>query len=92
MVDPEPCKEIQWRPQLFMAGGVPYQPSSARVWIVALMGSGQTWLKQNCAALSSKGAPRNPGVKSETGLLAWDQKGPEGCASRGKMDQILVKS
>lgn len=24
MVDPEPCKEVRWLPQLFLAGTVPY--------------------------------------------------------------------
>ena len=28
MVYPEPCKELRRRPQLFLAGIVPYQPSS----------------------------------------------------------------
>ena len=35
MVYPEPCKELRRRPQLFLAGVVPYQPSSTRVLIVA---------------------------------------------------------
>ena len=35
MVYPEPCKEFRRRPQLFMVGIIPYQPSSTRVWIVA---------------------------------------------------------
>ena len=33
MVDPEPCKELSRRPQLFMAGILPYEPSLARVLI-----------------------------------------------------------
>ena len=35
MVYPEPCQELRRRPQLVMAGIVPYQPSSTRVMIVA---------------------------------------------------------
>ena len=35
MVDPEPCKELRRRPQLYIAGIVPYQPSLTRVVIVA---------------------------------------------------------
>ena len=35
MVDPEPCKESRRRPQLFMAGIVPYYPPITRVLSVA---------------------------------------------------------
>ena len=37
MVYPEPRKELRRRPQLFMVGIVPSQPSSTRVLIVAHM-------------------------------------------------------
>ena len=35
MVCPEPCKELRRRPQLFLAGTAPCQPSSTRALIVA---------------------------------------------------------
>ena len=35
MVNPEPCKELRRRPQLFMVGSIPYSRSSSRVLIVA---------------------------------------------------------
>ena len=51
VVIPEPCKELRRRPQLFMAGIVPYQPLSTRVLIVAQLGKGfcsNSTIRQGC--------------------------------------------